>query len=345
MEKKKVLLITERLEHYRVPLFNLLAKSVDLTVIHSSSIVKDVDFKQKELTCKSIGPFIKFYGLDEKNYDFVIYPFNIRIINLFLNCFKKTFYKKVLFGIGVAASYEKKYDEKSFLDFLRVFYLKKFDYAIFYERYPFIKYQSMSIPGKKMSIAYNTVSRNIAFNILNKTYESFLFIGSLYKQKNIFSLIKAYHSLYLINNNIYKLEIVGDGDEFDSIEKYIYDNKLVGKIILHGKITSDNALLPIMQRSLVCISPGQAGLSVQKCFSYGVGFITTYSAITGGEISSIIENVNGDFYDGTTDGLIELMLKYLDLEYAKKISNNAYIFYNEFRNERIWLNGFIKNIV
>lgn len=345
MEKKKVLLITERLEHYRVPLFNLLAKSVDLTVIHTSSIVKDVDFKQKELICKSIGPFVKFYGFDEDDYDFVIYPFNLRIINLFINCFNKTSCKKVLFGIGVAASYGKKYDEKSFLDFLRVFYLKKFDYAIFYERYPFVKYQSMNIPAEKMSIAYNTVSKNIDFNILNKTYESFLFIGSLYKQKNILSLIEVYHSLYLINNNIYRLEIVGDGDEFARIEKYIYDNKLVGKIILHGKIISDDELLPIMQRSIVCISPGQAGLSVQKCFSYGVGFITTYNAITGGEISSIIENVNGDFYDGSSNGLSALMLKYLDLEYAKKISNNAYDFYNRFRNEEIWVNGFIKNIV
>lgn len=341
---KKVLLITEKLEHYRISLFSLLAKNVDLTIIHASFFIENMEFKQKKLIIKNIGPFVKYSGFNAGDYDFIIYPFNMRVINLLICSLKKTMYKKCLFGIGLSASYDKQYDQKSVLDYLRIYYLKKFDYAIFYEKYPFIKYKSRGVAAEKMSIAYNTVSKNRDFNILNKTFESFLFIGSLYKQKNIFSLIEVYHSLYLLDSNIYKLEIVGEGDEFHRIEKYIYDNKLVGKIILHGKIISDDELLPIMQRSIVCISPGQAGLSVQKCFSYGVGFITTYNAITGGEIASIIENVNGDFYDGSNEGLSKLMLKYLDLEYARKISNNAYIFYNQFRSEETWVNGFIKNI-
>jgi glycosyltransferase involved in cell wall biosynthesis len=105
-----------------------------------------------------------------------------------------------------------------------------------------------------MSVAYNTVAENSDFDIQNKTFESFLFIGSLYKQKKIFILIEAYHQLLKIDENILKLEIVGDGDEFNNIQNYIKEHSLEKNIILHGKITSDKELLPIMQRAVVCIS-------------------------------------------------------------------------------------------
>ncbi|WP_407497747.1 glycosyltransferase [Acinetobacter baumannii] len=344
MHTKKVLFISDKLEHYRIPLFNLIADKVDLTIAHADQTQPNTLFKQEKLTIQHKGPFIYYKTENLDKYDVVIYPFNARVINLFLESLKKTNYKKGIFGIGVAASYTKSYDQKTFLDYLRVFYLKKFDFAIFYENYPLIKYKALGIESSKMSVAYNTVAENSEFHIQNKTFESFLFIGSLYKQKKILTLIEAYHQLLKIDENILKLEIVGDGDEFDNIKNYIAEHSLEKNIILHGKITSDKELLPIMQRAVVCISPGQAGLSVQKCFSYGTGFITTKDAITGGEAFSIINNVNGNFYNGTTEDLTKVMLLYRDESYAKNISNNAYLFYKYYRNTDVWVKGFLENI-
>ncbi|MEO9281595.1 glycosyltransferase [Acinetobacter sp. WA-87] len=344
MHTKKVLFISDKLEHYRIPLFNLIADKVDLTIAHADQTQPNTVFKQEKLSIQHKGPFIYYKVGSLDKYDVVIYPFNARVINLFLESFKKTNYKKGIFGIGVAASYTKSYDQKTLLDYLRVFYLKKFDFAIFYENYPLIKYKALGIESSKMSVAYNTVAENSEFHIQNKTFESFLFIGSLYKQKKIFTLIEAYHQLLKIDENILKLEIVGDGDEFDNIKNYIAEHSLEKNIILHGKITSDKELLPIMQRAVVCISPGQAGLSVQKCFSYGTGFITTKDAITGGEAFSIINNVNGNFYNGTTEDLTKVMLLYRDENYAKNISNNAYLFYKHYRNTDVWVKGFLENI-
>jgi hypothetical protein len=92
-----------------------------------------------------------------------------------------------MFGIGVSASYTKSYDQKTVLDYLRVFYLKNLILLFFMKIIPLIKYKALGIKSSKMSVAYNTVAENSDFDIQNKTFESFLFIGSLYKQKKIFT--------------------------------------------------------------------------------------------------------------------------------------------------------------
>lgn len=103
-------------------------------------------------------------------------------------------------------------------------------------------------------LSYNTVAPNENFNINKKNLWIYNFIGSLYKQKKIFDLIEAYR--ILINNKsiALNLEIIGDGEEFDNLKKYIDDNNLTNYITLHGNVTEDDKLLPIMQRAAVCVS-------------------------------------------------------------------------------------------
>lgn len=343
--KKKVLLINEGLvQHYRIPLFEKLLDNVDLYVAHSGEYLDGVGFNQILINQKKIGPFNYYSITNFDQYDFVVFPFNLRNLNLYFEFFKKTIYKKILFGIGVNASYGKKYDSKNLMSLLRVLFVHKYDYSIFYERYPLLKYISYGVSPTKISVAYNTVAPNENFNINKKTYESIIFIGSLYKQKKIFDLIEAYR--ILINNKsiALNLEIIGDGEEFDNLKKYIDDNNLTNYITLHGNVTEDDKLLPIMQRAAVCVSPGQAGLSVQKCFSYGTGFITTQNAITGGEIFSIQDDVTGNFYDSSISDLVDKLAMYSDLSYCEKISKNAYLFYNNFRSLNIWKDGFLRDI-
>ncbi|WP_286964577.1 MULTISPECIES: glycosyltransferase [Acinetobacter] len=343
--KPKVLLINEGvLQHYRVSLFNSLTEDVDLCVAHIGDKVSGTEFNQITYGIVNIGPF-SYYSIDGLNeYDYVIFPFNLRNLNLYLELFKIRNYKKILFGIGVNASYRKGYDAKDLISVLRILFVKKYDYSIFYEKYPILKYISWGVSPKKMSVAYNTVTPNKKFNIEDKTYESIIFIGSLYKQKKIFDLIEAYSILIKNDTNFLNLEIIGDGQEFNNLRNYIEEKGLQNHVKLHGNIITDDHLLPIMQRAAVCVSPGQAGLSVQKSFSYGVGFITTQEAITGGEILSIQEGVTGDFYDGSINDLVRTLKKYCDINYCKSISINSYFFYNKFRSVRNWREGFLRNI-
>lgn len=346
---KKVLLVSDYLLHYRIAMFNLLCDKIDLTIAHSSNI-SDSNFKFSEhkISLKFRGSFVNYENLpDLSEFDIVIFEFKLGCWPIYKNLLRKRSYKLFIFGIGVSAGYEKRYDHEKVLNIIRKFILKHVDGAIFYDRYPFTKWIARGINPRKLSIAYNTVPLDPEFNIKDKTFESFIFIGTLYRQKKIFDLLYAYK--YLVEKhglNIPNLEIVGNGDEYDSVSKWVLREKLKTKIVLHGKINNDKELRPIFSRAIACVSPNQAGLSVQKCFSYGVPFITAYNAITGGEISSIINKNTGFFYDNTVRGLCgvldKIILKEVDII---EMSLKCNVFYKNFRSVDIWKNGFLKNII
>lgn len=347
MDKKKVIVITETLPHYRVGLYGLLTEEYDLTIAHSGEQVENENFKQIEITKKSIGPFFSFKQLPQlEKFDVVIFTFNIRILNCYRIIFSKRKFKLLFHGIGVSASYKNLYDQDKLLDWIRKMFIKKSDGVIFYEHYPLIKYQSFKIDSSKLHVAYNTVMSPDAFDFNNKAYESFIFIGALYKQKKIYDLLEAYLVLYgQSNNDCPKLEIVGNGDEYDNILLWIRKNKLEKRVILHGEITDNHKLESIFLRAIATISPGQAGLSVQKSFSFGVPYVTSKEAITGGELFSIIDNVNGFLYDGKISNLTSILIKISSNKFdIKEISKNAFVFYQNFRTPKIWLSGYIKAI-
>lgn len=347
-EKIKVIIIgSETINHYRVELFNLLSDTYDVTIAHPGEPVTNAKFRQVKIDRQYLGSFISLKKLPLlSNFQVVIFPFNIRIVTLYKLFLSRQKYRLLLFGIGVSASYANGYDAKKRFDFIRRFFIKRSDGAIFYEHYPVTKYQSHSIDPCKLHVAYNTVIPPSLFQFSKKTFENFLFIGTLYKQKKIHDLLDAYLSLYKkIGSSIPKLEIVGDGEEYATVENWIHKNRLADKILLHGKLTDEEQLMPVFYRALVCISPGQAGLSVQKCFSYGTPFVTTKKAITGGELFSIIDRVNGFLYDGSVADLTNIMYSIWNGEIdIKEVSRKAHLFYTNFRTPEIWLAAFKKAI-
>ena len=187
-----MIIITETIPHYRVGLFNLLGAHYPLTIAHTGVQPEDTNFKQIKISKKSIGPFISLKNLPNLSaYDVAILTFNIRILNFYRIIFQKRKFKLLFHGIGVSASYKKLYDQDKSLDFLRKLLIKKSEGIIFYEHYPLIKYQSFKINPEKLHVAYNTVLAPSNFDFQKKTYESFIFIGALYKQKKIYDLLEA----------------------------------------------------------------------------------------------------------------------------------------------------------
>ena len=343
---KKVLYISEQLVHYRVPLFDLLADYYDLTIAHSSNSYSNTKFKQVKISLVSLFGFVWVRNLpDIINYDVVILSFNIRLLNFNKIIFGSRKYKLLLHGIGVSASLVNRYDFNKKYDFIRRIWIKFSDGVLFYDIYPAIKYAAQGINSNKLFVAYNTVASDFNFQYKSKKYESFIFLGSLYKQKKLFILLEAYKIINNINNNVPALEIIGNGEEYNNVKNWVHDNKLKNKITLHGEVLKNEQLLPIMQKAIACISPDQAGLTVLKCFSYGVPIITTKNAITGGELFSIIDNVNGLYFNGSVNDLKEKLLILIENpRFTRTLSNNCHEYFNKFRNPSIWVNAFINAI-
>ncbi|HOK96639.1 MAG TPA: hypothetical protein PKW71_10975, partial [Anaerohalosphaeraceae bacterium] len=197
MNKKKVLIIYPQLFRYRIPIFNILAEKYDLTVLHSGKEIKEDTDKIKQIVVpiKKIGPFMVFpFNLHKicKQYDVVISEGTTRYLDrnlLILNKFRR--YKWINWGIGVSASYDKKFDDKKTFDWVRYFLYKKSDASIFYSDYPIPKYLAAGFDRSTLFVANNTTAVSFNENIEFEK-DSILFIGTLYKAKKIYELLDAY---------------------------------------------------------------------------------------------------------------------------------------------------------
>lgn len=294
---KKVLLIQGTIPHYRIPIFNELAKHVDLTVLYSyGEEPKDANFKTICIPTRKIIFRIhtkNIYLLAQK-YDVVICMADFSYIYFKLLYKLPHKYKLIFWGIGVSASYNMRYDQDPQVSQNIFNVLKKADAMVFYCSYPVDKYSKMGIPKEKLFVANNTV---LIKDIEEKEKKNIIFVGSLYKQKKISFLLDGYLNAFKKNSDIYNLKIIGDGDEYNNIQKWIAENSLENKIELLGGIYDEDILAEHFSDALLCFSPDQAGLSVLKSMGYGVPFVTHKNAITGGEIFNINDGVNGILMD------------------------------------------------
>lgn len=320
--------------NYRIDFFNYLSKNYDLTIIHRGPKVsgKLVLFKQIIRKCFKIGPFYfqNFYNVIKKN-DILITEANLRyiIINLILAFFPRNF-KWISWGIGVSASYKKKYDLDKKYDFLRYLIFGKSDALLFYSKYPKKKYISAGINPSKLFVANNTFPNDCEFR---KKRKHFVFIGSLVLGKGLPSLLNEYHhALKSFSSELPPLLIIGKGKLKNELKFFIKKKKLENKIKLLGSIFDKKKLNNILSKSYFSISPNQAGLAVLHSMSCGTCFVTLKDSITGGEIFNI-NNKNGILLNNTKEIRDIFKDAYLNQKKYIRLGKNAHIYY--YRNRTV----------
>lgn len=341
----KVLIIQNKMMHYRVAIFNELAKYVDLTVAYSlgekpDGAVFNAVYMPTRKVCGKGNIHIENMFKFAKQFDVVIplahFSFFTKIAYMLPHK-----YKLIYWGIGVAGGYTMRYDSiKSYEKYYRRL-VKKADAVIFYTDYPKKKYADMVKYREKMFVANNTVE---VMPIVESKRDTILFVGTLYKEKKIHELLSNYLEAYRVREDVPKLVIVGDGDEFDNISEWIKENKLGEKVVLMGAIYDEKELSELFSKALICISPDQAGLTVLKSMGYAVPFVTHRNAITGGEIFNIQDKVTGILID-EFDEIKEIILdctanpqKFIDMGLCAKD------YYYKYANKNIMVQGFLDAI-
>lgn len=346
-DKKKVLIIYNKVWSYRIKIFELINDHFDLTVAYTDEKFKDktFNFKTLYLPVRKFGP-VSFHKKNlhrlAKKYDAVIGLSDIRWVSLMslgMNPWRK--YKLILWGIGVRASYTNSFDAKTKMDILRFFFTRKADALLFYSSYPIKKYVANGFSKEQLFVANNTVDAPFSED---KTFtrKQLLFIGTLYKAKGMEVLLEAYKELKDDNPAILPLKIVGGGENFENIQNWITENNLQDAIELLGPVYDKGKLEEIFRSSVACISPNQAGLSVLSSMAYGCVFITKKDAITGGEVFNITDGETGLFYDGTKEDLKKkIRFACTNKEKMETMSNNAFKHYREHRTPQQMANAII----
>ena len=294
----KVLILYNKLFHYRIPVWNVLSKYCDLTVAYSigdGSIPNDMTchFRTMYLPSKIYANrfVIQRDNIHKlvKDYDVIVAYGDIAWLKYStLSWFNNN--KVVFHTLGVSASYSKGYDQHKKWDKIRAFFYKRASALAFYTDYPLEKYEKLGIPRERMFVAPNTVS--VAPSQITAKKDSILMIGTLYREKGVQLLLDAYFSLRdkICLPHLY---IVGNGPDYEIIKDWVISNKMTDIIHLEGAVYSVSEKAKYFARAIACISPKQAGLTVLESMGYGVPFVTSSAAITGGEILNIHNGEDG----------------------------------------------------
>lgn len=347
--KYKVLQIEPSLMEYRIPIYNIISKSVDYTVcyVEEDKSKSECKFKKFKIQTTNFGP-VTFLTRDSrrilKDYDVVITSPSLRFLDSISLGLIRHSYKSIGWNIGIRASYTVNYDvtrKHNILDGIYGWLLFKFDALVFYMEESKIFWKNKKMD--KVFVAPNTtaVENSVFSPSLKKNY---LFVGTLYKSKGLDVLIRAYHEACLQCDSIPQLEIVGGGAEREVIEELVKELNLSEKVVFYGPIYDEKVLAERFEHALISISPNQAGLSVPKSMGYGVPFITRKNAITGGEIFHITNGTNGLLY--VNDGeLIDIMCdaaknpnKYIEM------GQKSLEYYNTYATPQIMANAVIDAI-
>jgi glycosyltransferase involved in cell wall biosynthesis len=325
----KLLIVYNKVWSYRVRVFEVINEHFDLTVAFTDPqfIDKKFPFKTIYTPGKNVGPFfIHNQSLKDlcSQYDAVLAYFDIRWLSIMRIGFFRRKYSLTYWGIGVTASYKNRFDQSKKWDRLRYFFAKRADSLVFYSDYPINKFVKAGFDPKKLFVANNTT--NVSANKNGEVKkESFLFVGTLYKQKGIEVLLEAYKNLNGIpRHQLPLLNIIGEGPERLYIEDWIKENDMQKNVFLHGAIYDVEELRHFYEKSIACISPNQAGLSVLTSMGYATVFVTEKNAITGGEIFNIKDKVNGIIYSGGVNELQEKLIWIItNKEKAIEMGKNA----------------------
>ena len=309
MKKGKVLLIQEVLQNYRLPIYELMNKEVDLTLAFTlKNCIKDTSIPIIQLPYFKFGHLKIHKGLYKilNQYDVVVSQPHLSSIRLCLLQWLPRKFKLVTWSIGVHATYNTPFDlskKPSFIDWVFETIQDGADACIFYMKETIdYWYKYKTIDKNKYFEAHNTVA--IANYGALPSYEdrcSYLFVGSLYAQKGVGELIEAYSLAKKKVDTLPPLNIVGSGPEKEIIEAQIKKEGLESDILLRGAIYEEAVLKNYFLSALLCISPKQAGLSVLKSLGYGCPFITRPDAITGGERNNVVDGFNGIYYNSVPE--------------------------------------------
>jgi glycosyltransferase involved in cell wall biosynthesis len=326
---KKILILQNKLPHYRKSLYAALSRLYDVTVLHSGepSVGPGDPFREIVVPVRKVGPFFLqsgvFTEVRRPDYDAVIAMFDIRwIFNILAMWIHAPRARFILWGTWLSGSRP--------ADAVKLFLARRGRPVVFYDAEERARFIAAGAPSRRLYVANNT------FHVperepchLNPVKDCVLFVGSFDSRKRNDVLVQAFAAALDRIPPSFKLVFVGDGAEEDRIKALALELGLGERAVFRGRINSPSELVPSYRNAVASVSFGQAGLSVLQSLAFGVPFVTHRDAISGGEKSNIRNGFNGILCEDS--GSLEEALARLcsDIGWARMLGKNAFEYYSE----------------
>lgn len=339
---KRLLIIQNKILHYRKPVYNALSEYYKVSVLQSGlpSVQHDDRYQEIIVPVRKIGPFfIQSFVLKEvikTDYDIIIAMFDIRWINNIFLAFLPLKKRIIYWGHG--------YGMHHILNILRDWLIRRADAVLLYGNEPVEKMISRGISTDKIFIAPNTLYVQRPSDTSTKEKDSFLFIGRAQKRKKVDVLIQAFSKVIEQLPSNTKIDIVGAGPENDQLRSLAHELSIDDRVIFHGEVIEEEALRVFFQNAYAYVSPGPVGLGVLHSFAYGVPVVTNRLGKHGPEYCNLLHQGNALIYD--TDKELEDILVMLtrNKDLSERLGTNAYQHYTQHRTLEHMVNGFIEAI-
>jgi glycosyltransferase involved in cell wall biosynthesis len=226
--------------------------------------------------------------------------------------------------------------------YVKLLLSKRKNPIVFYHEEIKRKFMKNGIPQQLCYVANNTFHVANHKSLANEiSKNSFINVGSLDLRKENDVLIKAFKEVLNRCGSDLNLYFIGDGVDRYRLEELVVKLELTEHVYFEGRITDSAELKKYYARALASVSFGQAGLSVLQSMGYGVPFITTADAISGGEKFNVIDGYNGVTCNHDLTSLVDVMTKLAeDPIYASSLGENAYAHYKNKATLEIMVDGF-----
>ena len=157
-------------------------------------------------------------------------------------------------------------------------------------------------------------------NIFTKDVKIFLAVGRLTKQKNFNYLINEFYKFYLENKNC-RLVILGDGEEFNSLNSLIIKKQLTKVVYLLGRV--ENVLRYMKDSDAFILSSKWEEMGFVIIESALKNLYIISSNCPNGPTEFLNNGINGLLYENNKDEALYKALKDFEILDEKKKKNDC----------------------
>ncbi|MBW7835264.1 MAG: glycosyltransferase family 4 protein [Sphingomonadales bacterium] len=338
-----ILVIQNKLLHYRRPFYNELCKHFEVAVLHSGEPNCNPGDKYKEIIVpvRKIGPFWWQQRLLETlstlPIEAIIAMFDVRWLNIMLAMYRWDHkIPWIWWGLDKGAS--------TLALKAKLWIAHRDNPIVFYNHLSLEYFNRLGLERDKLFLANNTF--HVPDRVPCFTYpikNKFINVGSLDARKQNDITIQAFNKVLQKTGRDLQYIIIGEGPERENLQSLIVKEGLVDKVVLAGSINNPKVLEKYYKEAIASVSFGQAGLAVLQSMAFGVPFLTKKNAISGGEMANIKSGENGILSEDNPQSLAEHMLRLaVDMDFARSLGEGAYAYYSQYCTVEKMAEGFLQ---